>query len=124
MFEIIVGLQRVGSYKSFNEALIKFFEEIGLVIQKGTSYQWLETSNFVAITHSSEPTDVMNFYDARDFACEIGLLVKGKIQRGVPEPKLGVVLQAFKECAEKKELAELNLLVKMVEDLLKVAAKF
>lgn len=123
MYEAIVNLKPVGSFKSFNEAFIKFFEEIVKVIEGGTSYQWLETANFLVSTQPGEPTGVMTFYDARDCAHDIGLMVDGKIQQGVAEPAPGVISQAFKDCADKRELHEINELNAMVEEMLKLASE-
>jgi hypothetical protein len=119
-FEAIVGMKLVGKYKSFNKALIKFLEEISIVLKAGTSVQWLETANFLVSTGSSDPIGVMTFYEARDFAYDIGLMVDGEIQQGVAEPAAEVVSKAFKDCATQREIGEVEQFLSLVEEVLKL----
>ena len=121
MFEVLVNLKSVGTYPSFIEAATKFFEEIDTFLQEGTSYQRLETANFLVSKKTSE-IGVMTFYDARDFSCKLGLLAEGKLQQGVAEPSAEVVASAFKECAQNRAIAETQGLIAMVRDMLQVIA--
>lgn len=117
MYEVIISFEHVGKYESFKEAAIKFFEGIKAVLDKGASWQWLETMNFLVRTSPGESEGVMLFYDARDFACNIGLLKNGEIQPDVAEPAPEVVSQAYKKCFEEMELAQRQELVVMLEQL-------
>jgi hypothetical protein len=119
-YEAIVGMESIGKYKSFNEAFIKFFEGINLTLEKGTSYQLLETTNFLVCTNSLIVIGVMPFYEARDFAYGIGLLVDGKIQQKVNEPTPDVVLKTYKKLTEKMVAAEFHGLLATLQQILKV----
>lgn len=117
MFEVLVNLKPVGEYTSFNEAFIKFFEEIDAALKEGTSVQWLETANFL-VRKDPSGIGVMTFYDARDFAYDIGLMADCKIQKDVAEPAPTVVSQAFTDCAVKRGIAEVLELTAMLEQVL------
>lgn len=87
MFQVLVSLNELGTFESFNEAFKLFWKKIREVVrEKGASYQWLETSNFIVLKKGDIEHPV-GFYDAKDFAYEIGLLAgNGEIQENANEP--------------------------------------
>jgi len=99
MFRIIVGLEDVGEFPKFTEAFKLFFAKIKEQVTGGTSWQVLETSNFIVYV---TPTDKrpMSFYQARDFAYEIGQLVGRGELREVEEPSESTLEAAFAKVVE------------------------
>lgn len=62
--------------KTFKEAFTDMFKWVDDLLQKGQmSYQVLETAIWIEVT-SGQP---IMFYDARDLACEMGILKDGKL---------------------------------------------
>ena len=109
-------MKTVGSYATFVEAASKFFNEIDVFIREGTSFQWLETTNFLVRTEQNESIGLMTFYEARDFSCDIRLLVEGKLKLHVTEPTPEVVTLAFNECARNRALAETQHLIAVIKN--------
>ncbi len=107
MFEAIVGLKNLGKFSSFNEAFTTFGEKIKEAIGNGTTVQWLESTNFLVQNDTSgAEVGFMTFYEARDFACKIGLLDGGRLQENVAEPPPEVVMEAFQRCAAERLMSE------------------
>lgn len=78
MFKVMIGLKDVSSHKTFVEAYKDFFHGIKQALEGGTSWQMLETTNFITYTFDQFGTTykgAMDFYTARDFAYDIGLMV-------------------------------------------------
>lgn len=117
MFKILINMEDAGEYASFNAAFTKFFEEVRKTMEAGTSFQVLETANFIVFCKDSKPTGVMGFYDARDFAYETGLLAgEGVLQKNAPEPTLEKVEQGFEKFAQKRSILELRACLAMVSE--------
>lgn len=100
MFRVIVGLEDICDRDTFVEAFRVFFDKIKEMIEAGTSWQALETTNFIVFISQDEDGKTrsiqMNFYQARDFAYEIGLMAgKGELQESVEEPPPDVIQRAF-----------------------------
>lgn len=117
MFEVIVGLETMGTYASFNEACKRFFDEIFEVVQEGTSFQWLETTNF--LVKVGEPLAFMGFYDARDFAIRNGLIVNGTSEfQEVPELSPEAIELAFSRSMTNLMADELDEMLSAIREIL------
>lgn len=82
MFELVYNISKVGKFDTFVEAFIKLYELLSKDLEEtGTAWQLVETS--IWIQEGSK--DPMMFYDARDYACEIGLLINGKLNEKMVE---------------------------------------
>jgi hypothetical protein len=97
-FEVLVSLKKVGEFDTFVQAFRVFFAKIKETLAQGTSLQVFETANFITLIRGNGQKFPMDFYQARDFAYEIGLLAgDGELQENVKEPPLDVILSAFLE---------------------------
>ena len=77
MYKLTYGLTKVGEFKTFEAAFIDLFDRINADFDsEGMSWQFLETMIWIETPERDIPTF---FYEARDTACTIGLLVDGKI---------------------------------------------
>ncbi len=99
-YEIMINIEKRGCpRKSFKEAWLAFMEETRKELQKGTSWQVLETTYFL-IFKFNENELVFSFYEARDFAYTIGLMKNGEIHSDyddtIMEPTVRRILGAFK----------------------------
>lgn len=99
-FRVIIKLKKVAEFETCLEALRDFFPRIHQMLKVGVSLQILETMNFIEydimFSDGQSVRSPMNFYDARDFAHEIGLMKgKGKMQRDVTEIPDEVVRRKF-----------------------------
>lgn len=73
IYTVTIGLEGVGIFNNFPDAFKKFWEMILKSLEEGTSWQVLETMNW--ITRKNENTQLpILIYDARDLAYDIGLL--------------------------------------------------
>lgn len=86
-FKVIVLMEEIGEYDTFEEAFAKFFavirEKFGT--PEMPTLQLLETTNFIEHRVESSLLEstiecVVDFYAARDFAYKVGLLKEGKLQ--------------------------------------------
>jgi hypothetical protein len=111
MYEVIVSMKSVGTYLSFKQAFTVFYESIKKVLEKGTSYQWLETTNFLVNKNDPEIIQLMNFYEGRDSAYRLGLLVDGKIQADIAEPAPELVSREFEICTGKRNVTQTESLI-------------
>ncbi len=68
-------MKKIGVYDNFVDAFKSFWSEMMSVLKTtGTSLQMLETANFIIIIDGAHKLPI-GFYDARDLAYDIGLLV-------------------------------------------------
>lgn len=81
MFELVYNMQRVGKYKNFVSAFTELYKRLSSDLEKGTSWQLVET----AIWIQEDGKTPMMFYEARDKACIIGLLIDGKLNEKMVE---------------------------------------
>lgn len=116
MYEVIISLEPIGQYESFKTAYFKFIEEIKTILKQGSSWQWLETMNFLVRIDPSGSTIPMPFYEARDFAFDVGLMKKdtAEIQPDAIEPTAEIVLQAYHDYEEQMGFAQLQELGEMI----------
>lgn len=119
-FRVTVCLKDIGDYSTFSEAFRIFFGKIKEMVKSGTSLQVLETTNFITHTELDAP---MDFYTARDFAYDIGLLAgDGELQENVPEPPVEIVQFVFENIALGYKLFIQACVLEMIADLLDKAA--
>jgi|GEM_PF-6830094 len=85
-FKVTVFLKDVAVYEKLTEAMVDFFTKIKEAIADGTSWQALETTNFIVMIDEDGAEYPAEFYDVRDFACENGVLKDGQIVKDAPEP--------------------------------------
>jgi len=81
-FKVTVGLDDIGVYPTFIEAYTELFKRIKAAVDEGTSYQMLETTNWIEheVKGPGGPTVcVLDFYRARDLAYIIGLMENGHL---------------------------------------------
>ncbi len=96
MFTVTVEFQEIGKFNTFKEAFKAFYEKVNETIQRGTSLMALEQTNFIEYTTQKGQQCVMDFYQAKVFAHEIGLLTEdGKLNETVEEPSEPAVAAAF-----------------------------
>ena len=98
MFKVSVGLKEVGKFERFTEAFQTFFKEVRKQVSGGASLQVLETTNFIVCV-SAGVWMQMGFYQARDFAYKIGLLVGRGELREIKEPPGAVIEEAFMQAS-------------------------
>jgi hypothetical protein len=86
MFGLTIEGKEVGKFDTFVEAFSTMFHKVKEIIERGTSWQSLETACWIDCNGKDE----LMFYDAKDLAYNIGLLKDGELQDGVKElpPKL------------------------------------
>lgn len=97
-FQVMVGLKEIGTHPTFIKAYRDFFQRIKAAIEEGTSYQWLETANFIshqAKTLNGPTKCVLDFYRARDLAYVIGLMKEGQLVESPCEPNELLINIAF-----------------------------
>jgi hypothetical protein len=81
MYKLTYGMVMVFEAPSFQEVFINLYDRLQEDLkQDNMSYQFLEST--VWIEKDSSP---MYFYDARDLACGLGILVNGKIPNEIRE---------------------------------------
>ena len=76
MFELTYGLEKFEPHKTFGEAFIELHKKLTADLEKGISWQMIETTIWILEEGTNFPE---MFYEARDRACKIGLLIDGKI---------------------------------------------
>lgn len=74
MFELTYNLEVVGKYKNFSDAFIELYKKLKEDLKQGISYMLLENAIWIKSPFSDHP---IMFYEARDIACNIGLLKDG-----------------------------------------------
>lgn len=127
MFNVTVALEARGTYPTFAEAFIKFFKDIKAMLDKGTSYQVLETACWIEMetTENDGPMRmIMNFYDARDLAYDLGLLVgNGQLVEPAPEIAPDRVSAAFRRNTLAQASALVDEIGNRASELLRTATK-
>jgi hypothetical protein len=88
MYESTYALETIGTFNTFEEAFAAIYHRLKTDLEgSGMSYQLLETSIWIKNTNMSwipgNPLNPIFFYDARDKACNIGLLKDGVLQEDV-----------------------------------------
>lgn len=79
MFKLTFNLQELEkNYNTFEEAFADLYYMVKESIKEGTSWQVLETMHWIEDTNL--PRKPIMFYDARDRACDMGILVNGKLR--------------------------------------------
>ena len=81
MFKVMYNFKTVGKYKTFSESFTKLYNQLVEDLKKGASYQFLETAIWIESPFSKDP---IMFYEARDIACNIGLLKDGELNPDFP----------------------------------------
>ncbi len=79
MYKLTIELKEVGEYKTFSEAFRELYERVKKMLKDGMALFTLEQTIFIE-TEIDGIKCPLGFYDARDLACEIGLLENGKLQ--------------------------------------------
>ena len=83
MYKVVYGMQKYGNYETFEEAFAKLYRILKKDIEAGNmSWQVLETAVWIETPKRPIP---MYFYEARDHACDIGLLIDGKLNKEMLE---------------------------------------
>ena len=89
MFKVVIMLEDVSTHETFAEAFAEFYRKTKQLVEEGTTWQVLESANFIVHTMQIgfEKVDVpMNFYLAKDLAHSAGLLTdNGKLADPLPE---------------------------------------
>lgn len=81
-FSVMIGMEDKGVHSNFPAAFKQFWEAIMVALEGGTSYQWLETANYLVMFTEDGQRLPLDFYDARDLAYDIGLLEQ--VESGKP----------------------------------------
>jgi hypothetical protein len=71
VYKLTFNLKEVGAYPNFKEAFIRMYLLVKESIEKGTSWQVLETMHWIEEPNSKV---ILLFYEARDKANKMGLL--------------------------------------------------
>ncbi|MBT6691643.1 hypothetical protein HOB10_04920 [Candidatus Parcubacteria bacterium] len=81
VFSVTVGLEEKGAHSNFPAAFKQFWATIMDILDQGTSWQMLETTNFLVMFTEDGQRIPLDFYDARDLAFDIGLMQEVKDSR-------------------------------------------
>ena len=81
--ELTYQLSKVGDFDTFPDAFTKLYHMLTKDLEKGTSYQMIETT--IWIHPEGWPTPIP-FYEARDIACWMGLLKDGELNPDFVDP--------------------------------------
>jgi len=95
MFRVLVGLRDIGASEKFTDAFRMFWEAVKRMVNGGTSMQMLETSNFLVYEKADGGKIPMTFYEARDFAYDLGLLAGHGELQNIEEPSLNAIEAGF-----------------------------
>ena len=77
MYETTVNMKVVGKFETFKDAFKCLYTEVMEQLKNGYSWQLLETTVWIDDTDS--PSLPTMFYKARDYACDQGWVVDGKL---------------------------------------------
>ena len=113
MFTVMIELKDIGELSTFSEAFKLFISKIKEQVNQGTSYQVLETTNFIVLTTADGEQLAMDFYHARDFAYDNGLMKGGKFQEKEELP-VEVVQRAFESAMRDANLAQIESFLSVV----------
>ncbi len=73
-FTPIIGMEDKGVFDNFYDAFKLLWDELTVIVERGTSLQFLETACFLEISSDNYKIP-LSFYDARDLAYDCGLIV-------------------------------------------------
>ncbi len=101
MFQIKIGMKDVGECATFIEAFKRFFPEVVEQYKNSRDLGWLETTNLIIYRAATGDVNLaIGFYDARDLAYEIGLLVgEGEFQ-DISRYSEDVIVAAFRKVGQ------------------------
>jgi hypothetical protein len=119
MFKVIIGLEDIGEYEKFYEAVKVFLKKIKAKGKEGMSLAWLASANWIEHEIGFIKC-TLDFYDVRDFAFIIGVLNKDGeiIEEAAPEipaeaidriflrTKMGLMEHAQDKLAEFRKVLE------------------
>ncbi len=100
-FEVTVAMEELGVYDGVVQALKVLLDKVGELADKGQmSNMTLNETIFLALNPNGPDRRVMNFYQAREFAYEIGVLshtpgTGTQFHYNVAEPDSRIIQQAF-----------------------------
>ncbi len=105
-FKVIVLMKEIGKYDTFEEAFAKFFtlikEKLATTEMPALQLWEMKTTSFIEhevetrfLGDKSTIRCVLNFYAARDFAYDVGLLKDGELQKLEEPVSLELVNLAF-----------------------------
>jgi hypothetical protein len=97
MFKVTVA-HDIGDFEKFTDAFKEFYWGVKNLVNSGTSLQALETTCFITYESANESLP-LEWYDARDFAYKIGLLVGSGELKEIEEPPLEQVVAVFEHAA-------------------------
>jgi hypothetical protein len=75
MFKLVYSMEPCGEFPTFEEAFIELYKRLSKDLEEGTSCLLVEQTIWI----EEDNEGPMMFYEARDYACNIGLLVNGKL---------------------------------------------
>ena len=108
MFSVMLELKEGEPVPTFLEAFRTLLEGIEKQLTRGTSWQVFETTNFLARTLPNGSCQVMNFYQAKDFAIIQEILVGKEISPDAKEPTEAELDQAFTLATAENMAAEIQ----------------
>lgn len=113
-FVVCVGNNIPPEHPTFEAAFVAFFDEVKAMVIRGTSWQVLETACWIEGIFESEVNGKiargpLYFYDAKDFAHDVGILVetdgKAVIADPLPSVPLEKVIDVYTEACLEAEIA-------------------
>lgn len=117
-FVVCAGNDIPPEHPTFEAAFVAFFNEVKAMVMRGTSWQVLETACWIEGIFESEVTGEicrapLYFYDARDFAYDVGILAasdgKAVIADPLPSVPLEKVANVYTEAGLQELVAIVNL---------------
>ncbi|MEK7072465.1 MAG: hypothetical protein AAB969_02740 [Patescibacteria group bacterium] len=100
IYVVTIGLADVGVFNNFPDAFKKFWADIVKQIKEGTSWQVLETMNW--ITRISNTQLPILFYDARDLAFNIGLITPSDYPKTPPIVNEAPTINSWEEIVRER----------------------
>ena len=84
MFKVIISLREIGEYEKFEDAWVKMFHEISMLMteQNGISLMALEQTCYMTFCGSGP----LGFYETRDLAYRCGLMSENALLVENPKP--------------------------------------
>ena len=102
MFNVTVGAKNLGRFESFKKAFLVFWKGVNKQMNRGSAVKVLGVTNFLVRDYGKKSQRI-NFYEARDFAYDCGLLFKGEFQDFSREPSPRIVEIAFSGAYKEKK---------------------
>lgn len=83
-------MDEIGTFTTFTEAFTTFFNAVRALVNKGTSYQMLDTSCWIERGRPSGVQSMLgcgalDWYGSRDLAYSLGIMKDGKLIDPCPE---------------------------------------